>query len=502
MKKFVLPVTLLGLALAASCDSDPAEQDGPDDGSAATGGGGSGGKGGSGGDAGGGGSGKGGGGSSGNGGGGSSGKGGGGGDAGGGDGGDAGRTGGAGGSDAGAPGEGGQSGESGGGGTGPGVTARVVNDVNLPISGVTVTIGGARLTTNAAGEVTVPSVPETYDAVVINPEPSIETAIVYQGLTRRDPVFRVTRPEGTEHTPTLSGTTDVPGTESVELLFGTSEVWKVSRALNDGSFSILPKWSGPASTTGTLHLLRWNVAGGAPSSYTGYGSVPVTMTGANQQVTLHASPITSGSVSGTLLAPSASGLIGRAFYAALDAHTLHHITSQTSASLTFTNVVTPAVPGAQIQIWATATTTGNSGVRSIRHYPTTASNIELDIPAGPTLTSPADGAMQVTLQTPFVWSPLEGAAGVCALEIRGTSNQRIRIVTSETTTTLPIVPGFVVPPDTTLNWNVTCYAPFDGVDEFASLEAGVDLPEFKRVTRVRSNMQNGTTLSRQFRTSP
>jgi hypothetical protein len=342
--------------------------------------------------------------------------------------------------------------------------------------------------------------PETYDAIVINEEASVEAAFVYQGLTRRDPVFRFTRPEGTEHTPTLGGTTDVPGTESVELLFGTSEVWKVTRALNDGSFSLLPRWSGPASTTGTLHLLRWNVTGGAPSSYTGYGSMPVTMTGANQQVTLHATPVASGSVSGTLLLPSGSGVSSKAFYAVLDAHTIHHITSQTSVSPMFENIVTPAVPGAQIQIWGSGNPTGSSA-RSIRHYSPTASNIELDVPMGPTLTSPADGEVGVTNDTPFVWSPMGGAAGVCILDIRFT-NRRIRVITSEATTTIPEVPGYALPADTALNWSVQCYAPIDGVDGFASPEAGVDIPEFKRVVRVRTDMQDGSALSRQFRTAP
>jgi hypothetical protein len=191
----------------------------------------------------------------------------------------------------------------------------------------------------------------------------------------------------------------------------------------------------------------------------------------------------------------------RAFYAVLDAHTIHHITSQTSASPTFENVVTPAVPGAQIQIWASANPAGSASLRSIRHYPTTASDIELDVPTAPTLTSPAAGEVGVTTDTPFVWSPLGGAAGVCIVEIRA-SNRWIRVVTSDTTTTIPDVPGHALPPDTVLNWSVHCYAPFDGVDGFASSEADVDIPEFKRVVRVRRNMQNGAVISRQFRTAP
>jgi hypothetical protein len=376
-----------------------------------------------------------------------------------------------------------------------------VSDVDLPLAGVTVMIGGATLTTDDAGEVTFAGVPESYAAVVLNEETSVDAAIVYQGLTRRDPVFRFTRPEGTEHAPTLGGTTDVPGTESVELSFGTREVRKVVRALNDGSFSILPRWSGPATTTGTLHLLRWNVTAGAPTSYTGYASIPVTMTGADQQVSLQASPVASGNVSGTLLLPSGAGQSSKAFYAVLDAHMTHFITSQTSASPLFENVVTPAVPGAQIQIWGSASPTGSLSVRSIRHYPPTRSDIELDVPAGPQLTSPADGAVGVTTDTPFAWSPLGGAAGVCIAEIRY-SNRRLRVVTADTTMTIPEVPGFTLPADTAMQWTVRCYAPFDGVDGFASTEADIDIPEFRRVVRVRSDMQDGTTLTRQFRTAP
>jgi hypothetical protein len=47
-----------------------------------------------------------------------------------------------------------------------------------------------------------------------------------------------------------------------------------------------------------------------------------------------------------------------------------------------------------------------------------------------------------------------------------------------------------------------CYAPFDDVDAFAAPEADIDIPEFKRVVRVRRNLRNGSSLSRKFRTTP
>jgi hypothetical protein len=532
MKQLIFRTTMLALAFAAACDPDSPAAPGPDDSSAGTGGGGKAGSasGGdasagdasagdasagdasagdasagdaSGGDAGGGGTG------GGDAGGGDAGGGdAGGGDAGGGDAGDGdtGGVGGAGDGDAGsssdAAGDGGQSGNAGSGtGTGTSVMGRVTSEVDLPLAGVTVMIGGATVATNAAGEFTITNVPEAYDAVVINEEGSRETAVVFQALTRRDPVFRFTRPEGTEHAPTLSGTTEVPGSETVELLFGSSAVWKVTRVLSNGTFSMLPRWSGPESTTGTLHLLRWTATGGAPSNYTGYGSIPLTLTGENQQVTVQASPVASGAVSGTLVLPSGYAAGGRAFYAVLDVHTSHHITSFSSTSPLFEDVVTPAVPGAQIQIWGNGSAGDGGSVRSIRHYSPTESGIELDVPEAPVLTLPADDELGITTETPFVWAPLGGAAGVCILEIRAGSRW-IRVVTSETTTTIPDIPGYALPADTTISWTVQCYAPFGGVDAFAGPEASVDIPEFKRITRVRTDMQHGSAFPRQFQTGP
>ena len=140
---------------------------------------------------------------------------------------------------------------------------------------------------------------------------------------------------------------------------------------------------------------------------------------------------------------------------------------------------------------------GGSSVRSIRHYAPTTSGIELDVPEPPMLTSPAAGAVGITTATPFVWSPLGGVAGVCMVEIRS-PNGWIRVVTSETTTTIPEVPGYEIPADMAIDWTVLCYAPFAGVDGFAAPEADVDIPEFRRIVRVRSDMQYGSASRGSF----
>jgi len=90
--------------------------------------------------------------------------------------------------------------------TTPGITVSglVQDRVAEPISGATVLVGKSSVTSRSDGTFSIPGVMVPYDITAILPAQN--TAVVYKGLTRSDPVLLYPDVAAAERTATISGT--------------------------------------------------------------------------------------------------------------------------------------------------------------------------------------------------------------------------------------------------------------------------------------------------------
>ena len=136
------------------------------------------------------------------------------------------------------------SGTGGGGGGGVITVSGIVKDSYLiPVSGVLVIISGKTpVTSSANGSFSVSDVTTPYDVTVV--VGTTKTAVVYQGLTRTDPVlFAYGVPTPTLKTATISGT--VPGAASARTrVFFVSGVklWSTNANATTGAYTITATW--------------------------------------------------------------------------------------------------------------------------------------------------------------------------------------------------------------------------------------------------------------------
>src|SRR5713101_4316648 len=172
------------------------------------------------------------------------------------------------------------------GGPGPGgggtitVNGSVQDSYFNPVSGAVVIVSGKTPVTSAAnGSFTVSGVSTPYDITVV--VGTQKRAIVYQGLTRTDPVlFAIGIPLPAPKSATISGT--VPGAPSattIVLFVSGVKSWSATANPTTGAYTISATWYDSNTVyAGQLHVLRWTPNSGLPTAYDGYGNRALTIT--------------------------------------------------------------------------------------------------------------------------------------------------------------------------------------------------------------------------------
>jgi hypothetical protein len=325
---------------------------------------------------------------------------------------------------------------------------------------------------SATGTFSVANVPTPYDATVLETGGTI--IVKYIGLTRPDPTLTDLVFGSTPLSASLSG--QLSGGTFPETSDYTTNMYFASPQTNfgnggisvptSGSYSTNVSWAGPTTTTGSLYALQVHTVAGLPADY-GYGTLSSvllqnmgTLTG--QNITL--SPVTAGTLSGTVSLPAGYSLSSKAAFLVPAAGALISAISDSSPSTTF-SYVTPAISNSSLTLLVSA-----SGVSQLLFKKSGLSanttGVTATLLAPPAQTLPVDAATGVTVTTPFSWT---SSGGVYLWLTSNSPGPSYYVFTSATTGTIPDLSsaGVQLPASASYSWLVVGIGPQTSVDALA-----------------------------------
>ena len=358
---------------------------------------------------------------------------------------------------------------------GQAVAGVVVDNNGQPIAGQTVVISsdaGIQTTvTDGDGGFSVANVLIPYSATIV----ATSQAVQYQGLTRADPSLTAFVVPPDNRSATLSGQFiggTYPEATGFDTVFFFSSP-QATRSLGDqpsGAYSVKVNWPGPSSTTGTLYALQMHSISSLPVDYPGYGTlggVALQDTGTLNGQNVSLSPVTTGTLSGTIVnVPNGYTLLYKqvelAVAAGIDLSLFYDFTSAATFSY-----VTPNISNTQLNVTAAATTSLGEFSAVVESGLSANSTVALTIPTSPTLTSPPDAATGVTASTTFSWTPYSGGIyEFIASPQSGQTGPKFYIVTASTTIDLASL-GLALPTATAYSWHIVGLGPVASVDVLA-----------------------------------
>ncbi len=356
------------------------------------------------------------------------------------------------------------------------VIGLVQDRVAEPISGATVLVGKSSVTSSSDGTFSIPGVVTPYDITAILPAQN--TAVVYKGLTRSDPVLLYPDVAAAERTATISGTAP-PASGSVTFVFFLSSgryVLGGGRAdATTGQYAFAVRWYGSYDTdAGQLYLLRWTTdATGLPTSYDGYASKPLTiMAGGdfsgNDFAAAELTDPPEQSISGAITVPANYTLNFRQFYIGFG-HLGLSLEEKNALSNAFTYTV-PDLSGVAFGVVAGAVD-GSSRLSFFKGgISGNTSNVTVPLAAAPQLTSPANGASGVDTTIPFSWTQGQGT-GVNVFKVwpSNSTSPTYFVFTTGADAKIPdlAAEGMGLPASASYYWHVDRFFPVASVDAAA-----------------------------------
>jgi hypothetical protein len=384
-----------------------------------------------------------------------------------------------------------------GDGVGPGDTITVsgsVVDIRLrPLAGAKVLVTGLTpVVADPDGHFSISGVKTPYRiAAAVTSTPA---AAIYDELTGDSVALVVPVGSLSASLPrqaTVSGTVTggagypEPSDHTSILLFESPETsWSWHPSRTTGAYQMPLTWAGPGATTGTLHALQWQFDSETrlPTGYAGYGTrtgVTVTDGGTLSGQDIQMSPVSTGSLSGTVTLPAGYALTAKMLSAVFVTslapvwRLFSDITNATSFAY-----VTPDLAGASFSVEVDARA-GDAFVTATKGGVSfNATGIPVVLPAAPVLGGLEDGATGVGAGTRVSWSRMSGA--IYLLKIMPGAGQGVQyyVFTGDTTATIPDLAslGLRLTPGTAYEWGVTGVAPFANLDALALALAGNTLP--------------------------
>ncbi|MGO8968177.1 MAG: hypothetical protein ACLQDQ_01220 [Myxococcaceae bacterium] len=352
------------------------------------------------------------------------------------------------------------------------VTGTVVDNYGIPIAGETVVIesdGGTQtVVSDGDGGFSVQNVFTPYTATVVESTQAVQ----YQGLTRQNPSLNTLLSLPQSHSATLSGTFTggfypEGASENTVFLFSSPQTTASLGDQHSGTYSVPVTWAGPSTTVGTLFALQIeNGVTGLPMAYPGYGTEGVQfqdMGTLSQNIAL--SSVTTGTFSGAIETVPSGYALSFIAVSLVPASGVNMAAVFDSSGTTSFSYVVPAISNTEISVTAAAT----SGLGEFSYILQTGlsanSTVMLNIPASPTLISPANAATGVTAATPFSWTPFPGGINEFQATPTG-SGPAFYVFTAATTLDLADA-GLPLPASAAYTWRVVGFAPLATVDELA-----------------------------------
>jgi hypothetical protein len=326
---------------------------------------------------------------------------------------------------------------------------------------------------SATGTFSVANVPTPYDATILDSGGKI--IVKYIGLTRADPTLADfvigASPLSASLSGQLSGGTYPETSGYGTTMFFASPQTNIGNGTitvaSSGSYSTTLDWAGPTNTTGTLYALQVNAPAGLPVDYS-YGTLPSVLlqnmgTLAGQNFAL--SPVTSGTLTGTVTLPAGFTISNKLAFLLPAAGAPLTAFSDGSASTSFI-YTTPAISNSSLTFIVSASGAGAESIFKKSGISANTSGLAATLVAPPTQTLPVDAATGVTVTTPFSWS---GSDGVYLWTASASGGPTYYVFTTATTGTIPDLSaaGIQLPPSASFTWSVLGIDPQTSVDALA-----------------------------------
>jgi len=326
------------------------------------------------------------------------------------------------------------------------VNGRVIT-LGAPVANASVLVDGKVTTTAADGTFTVNAVTTPYD-VTVSFQSSTDVWI-FQGLTRPDPTIQLL-----SFTPgfqaSVSGTIGTAPYQTTEVgavfpagtsvAFGGAVVQSGTTTFGPGTI----KWGPDDPLQTTLYALRVVLdSSGQPASFTGFGSLAVTLHNGDTLTGLAVptQPVTTAALSGSISAPpgfnfNASGVVLRIGPAA--GGTVVGLPITLVPPGTFSNAMVPVASGISYGLIASAND-GSAGDFTTAWGTVTAPNASatFTLPTPSQAIAPAPNAVGVGPGTTLSATALAGSIYLFRLAPSGSTGPTVTIVTINASTTLP-----------------------------------------------------------------
>jgi len=334
--------------------------------------------------------------------------------------------------------------------------------------------------TGVGGTFSIPDVTPPYDLYVVGTAASglfgsgtYPAVNVYAGLTVANPsITRLQRKTnllpfcttGTTCQSVSGGLTGGNATNPLMVAWskgGSSSTADATFAFTVGGFS-----DAAPTQAGTLYALQYAAdAGGVPQSFL-YGTLATTLNrSANNLRDIPVAAVASTkTMSGTLVLPPGFVSPNISLYSQLgSAESVVRYQPITSLAI---NGAVPNIAAADFgsMLHVTATLDGATTSASVPLVDA-ANDLNITLPTPATLALPADAAPGVTTATPFSWD--DDASSVSELTLTAASVLSIHVFTATEQATIPNIPGYALPANTSFSWRVTTYAGHGAVDDLA-----------------------------------
>jgi hypothetical protein len=339
----------------------------------------------------------------------------------------------------------------------------------------------ANTVSGADGTFSIAHVPTPYTATVL--DSGGQAAVQYVGLTRTDPslVDLITVPQ-TRSSMVAGNLTGGQFPESGEYdttlrFFSPQTTLESSTGLSvatDGTFSGGVVWLGPTETTGTLYALQIHTPVLLPTDYPGYGTLPNVLLqdmGSISGKTIPMSPVTSGTLSGTVTMPAGFSVEENDLYlvVAPDQVILTVGDSMPTTSFSYT---APSISGTSLTMLTTVDGAAlGAAIVTTTGLTASSTGVAVNVPSPSNLTLPVDSATGVTTTTPFSWTD---STAVYVVAFSSTSGPTYYVFTAATTATIPDLSaaGLPLPTSTSYSWQVLGFGPNTSVDA-AAIPGGI-----------------------------
>jgi hypothetical protein len=347
------------------------------------------------------------------------------------------------------------------------VAGQVVDSRGHPGADITVSIGTQTTVTDASGHFSLENVTTPYVLAAFSVARNM--AVVYQGLTRADPTILWHQAlAGPDRRGGVEG--GVTGGVSTSTA-ATFVAWGSPEASTQGTsftspYSLQLGWTGPASTTGSVHVLQVSADQlGLPTGFPGYGvrsGVTVDDATTTSAIDVTLAPPTSSVVTGAYQLPQDYVIDVKNVAVEFADGAFFPLGFDDSSGAEFTYVV-PGDIGATVDVLAEISGPGAFVIGRKTGIPPGATDVTFPLPKGAPSLAPADGATDVDTQTDFSWESFPGGVYVVTLATPPPGPTYF-VVTRDTHASIPQLAALPVPGDTHYDWDVKALAPFESVD--------------------------------------